>query len=133
MFIKNNPIIRINNINYELEGVPEYDPNVPDQEIYKSVLTGKLHKKLKGYYFEASITVPDYTESLYNTLVNAEVVTFFPYGDYSIDTRYQSPRFEAVLTEIKPFHLENKFYADALKISLRSLNYYKLEKYDSMG
>ncbi len=133
MFDKRNPVLYINGVPYEFDGLPKHDFDIPDQDIKKSVLNGKITKVIKGLYYEGSVILYQYTEELHKTLKMAGICTYCPYGDYSIDGRYKSPRFEAILTEVKTFHIEDKLFADALMIKIRSVSYYTLEKYDTAG
>lgn len=132
MFDKQQPIMIIEGTSYPLEGLPEYDFNEPDQDIKTSVLTGKKHISESGVYTSAKITLYSYTESFYSLLIrlkaeNKPVIMCF-YGDYNIGTAYKSPRCEMLIKRVKPFHMNNKYYADALMIDLISTGPYQLEK-----
>lgn len=130
MYKYENTVLIINGTSYTLECMPEFDYDVPDQSVKRSVITGYLNIVKKGSYTSAKLTLPEYTDELLSALrANTTCICCF-YGDYTIDYRYKSPRCEMAIIKAQPFHLNKKLYTDALLIELQSLGKYQLEKYD---
>ena len=131
---KDPPVLIIGNTSYTLEALePDVDFDKPDQTVKRSVLTGYMNIVKKGKYTTVKYSLTTYTEALLAALRANTTLTCCFYGDYSIDTRYKSPRCEMAIVNVQPFHLNKKTYADALLIELESLGYYELKKYDTQA
>lgn len=109
----------------------EYNWNEHELILHKSVITGKETLVSKGTRAVASLDVIDLTYAQYATLkaTLGKSVTFYPYGTENLmvgETAYLAPSITMLVKTLKPYHLNNINYCDAVHIIMESQSYYEL-------
>ena len=133
------PVVRFNDVNYTLTGgVPDYDIDVPDYDLFKSVINGDRELLSRGKYFGGKITVFGVTRAtmaLYRSMAGT-LVRLWPFGQGGITgsnpARYY-PYVDVIVLSCVPFHDAQKYYMDACVLSVASQKYYELVEAVDIG
>lgn len=134
-----DPVLRIGSTNYTLtNAVVNYNPDAMEGEEVKSCIDGTYDIIYDGKRFTGEINVPGLTLSLYSVLKGAErtLVRLWPFGTGSIagtsPERFY-PYVDVILSEVRPYHDQNRWYIDAAILRFVSQKYYVLERATSLG
>jgi hypothetical protein len=96
------------------------------------VITGKETLVSKGTRAVAALDVIGLTYAQYRTLKGlrtSAVVTFYPYGKDNItigENTYTAPSVSMLVKAVKPYHMNEVNYCDAVHIEMESQSYYEL-------
>lgn len=109
----------------------DYDWNDHDFVLHKSVITGKETLVSRGTRSVASIDVHgvNYSQYVQLKVLKGRAVTFYPYGPENITiggTTYTAPTVTMLVKNVKPYHVNEVNYCDAVRIEMESESYYEL-------
>ena len=124
-----NPKIVYAGFTHELPScMPEYDWDESDFILHTSIVTGVRTIVHKGTYFKATIRIPNFLYTNYNTYKawRGQTVTFYPYGTEAQvqgGISYTPPSLTALVTKVRYYHMNSAIYTDACLIELISQGY----------
>lgn len=134
-----DPMLRISNTNYVLtNGVINYNADAMEGEEVKSCIDGTVDYIYNGKRFTGEINVPGITLATYGVLQGAErtLVRLWPFGAGAIAGRSPAryyPWVDVIISEVRPYHDQNRWYIDAAIIRFVSQKYYVLAQATSLG
>ena len=127
-----SPVIRTqDNTTYTLSNASvDYDIDIPDIEVIKSVVNGDQAIINRGDYFNGSIDYFGISKNDYIGIkaLQGSIVRLWPFGTGLIpqDTSSYYPYVDVILTSIQPYHRNKKYYIDACIINFVSVHPYSL-------
>jgi hypothetical protein len=126
-----SPVIRTqNDTTYTLSNASvDYDIDVPDIEVIKSVINGDQAIINRGDYFNGSIDYFGISQNDYIGIkaLQGSIVRLWPFGTGLIpNTNTYYPYVDVILTSIQPYHRNKKYYIDACILNFVSVHPYSL-------
>ncbi|MDD4310235.1 MAG: hypothetical protein PHO32_07630 [Candidatus Cloacimonetes bacterium] len=128
----NSPVIRTEaGVTYTLANATiDYGIDNMDGELLVSVLNGDRMLYKKGDYFDGEIDMPvTYANYVAFKALTGEVVRLWMFGTGAVpDTSPQKfyPYCDVIITHVKPYYKNNKYYYDACTITFASEQYYSI-------
>lgn len=110
----------------------DYNWNEHEFILHKSVITGKETLVSKGTRAVTALDVIGLTYAQYRTLKGlrtSTAVTFYPYGKDNVvigESTYTAPSISMLVKAVKPYHMNEVNYCDAVHIEMESQSYYEL-------
>ncbi len=132
-----DPVLRYDGTSYTLtNAIPDYQIDEPDFDLVRSVIDQTAHIIERGEFFKGSIDYYGISVSTYTAIkaLKGRVVRLWFYGNGSIpDTMYYYPYVDVIITSVRPYHRNRKYYYDACIIEFESQTTYTMQRASDTG
>lgn len=121
-----------------INAICDWNIDESDDELLTSVINGDRTLLQKGNYFNGEIDYYRLSVATYVALkaLKGTLCRLWPFGQGAIGQttpQYYYPYVDVLVTQVKPYHRESKYYIDACIISVVSHKYYTLVRATDTG